>query len=270
MKRETRVVRKKAMPRKGGGVNEKKAAGNERKAVNAAAKLAQAEREQEKANAVEWKKGANNRGAARNDAAAERADEAAKKRQEKALLLKAEEEANKGIEGKAKRVSGVKSKKKKKAGDSFSLLEEALVGDADKKAKAAKKSERVRKEREERLRLEKEKQKATELSKIDPLLRNTDAMLEGAVQDGSSLNTALKDGSSGIDGALDSLSIKKQEDKHPEKRMKALHKAFEERMMPQMKIDYPGLRMSQYKERIFLLWKKSPENPKNWPKTDSS
>lgn len=199
---------------------------------------------------------------------AEHADEAARKRQEKALLIKAEEEANKSIEGKAKRVSGANSKKKKKT-NSLALLEEALVGDAEKKAKATKKAERLRKEREERLRLEKEKQKTTESSNIDPLFRNTEAMLEGAVED-NNLNVALQDGSSGIDAALDSLSIEKQDDKHPEKRMKALHKAFEERMIPQLKVEHPGLRLSQLKERVFLLWKKSPENPMNWPKNDQS
>ena len=45
--------------------------------------------------------------------------------------------------------------------------------------------------------------------------------------------------------------------------MKALHMAFEERMMPEMKEQYPGLRKSQYKEKIFQLWKKSAENPMN-------
>ena len=55
------------------------------------------------------------------------------------------------------------------------------------------------------------------------------------------------------------------EDEHPEKRMKALHKAFVAKMMPQMKDDFPGLRKTQYEEKIFQLWKKSPENPMNRP-----
>ena len=32
-----------------------------------------------------------------------------------------------------------------------------------------------------------------------------------------------------------------------------------------MKEDYPGLRREQYMERIFVLWRKSPENPVNMP-----
>jgi len=256
------------MPRKG-GVNEKKVAGNERKAANAAAKSAAAEREEEKANVTKWQKGANVRGGAREEAAAQKADEAARKRQEKAAL-QAEDEANTGPGGKVKRVTGVKSKRKKGKND-FSLLEDTLVGDAEKKIRATKKAERLRKEREERLRLEKEKQKATELIKRDPLLRITDAMLEGNIQDGTVMSAPMGDGrgSSGIDAALGSLFMVKQgDDRNPEKRMKALHKAFEEQIMPEMKSDYPGLRMSQYKERIFALWKKSPENPRNWPEDD--
>lgn len=30
-----------------------------------------------------------------------------------------------------------------------------------------------------------------------------------------------------------------------------------------MKEDLPGLKLSQYKDRIFEMWKKSPENPAN-------
>jgi hypothetical protein len=33
-----------------------------------------------------------------------------------------------------------------------------------------------------------------------------------------------------------------------------------------MKEDLPGLKLSQYKDRIFEAWKKSPENPANQAK----
>jgi len=154
-------------------------------------------------------------------------------------------------------------------------LEEALTGDAEKKIKAAKKTERVKREREERLRLERENQKAVALKSRDPLLLNTDTMLMGTAgidDNGGCLNTPLgEEKTSGIDAALGTLSLgDMKNDEHPEKRMKAMHKAFTERMMPEMKNDYPGLKMSQYKEKIFQLWKKSPENPLNFPKGGSS
>jgi hypothetical protein len=43
----------------------------------------------------------------------------------------------------------------------------------------------------------------------------------------------------------------------------ACAQAYEERMLPVLKEDLPGLKLSQYKERIFEMWKKAPENPMN-------
>ena len=68
----------------------------------------------------------------------------------------------------------------------------------------------------------------------------------------------------GIDGAIEALSTNATvADKNPERRMKAAYLAFEEREIERMKEEHPGLKRSQYKERIFDLWKKSPENPQN-------
>lgn len=68
----------------------------------------------------------------------------------------------------------------------------------------------------------------------------------------------------GLDAALGVLDLggKGGPDEHPERRMKALFNAFSERMLPQLKEEMPGLKLSQYKERIFDAWKTSPENPK--------
>ncbi|KAL0383886.1 UNVERIFIED_CONTAM: Coiled-coil domain-containing protein [Sesamum radiatum] len=50
-------------------------------------------------------------------------------------------------------------------------------------------------------------------------------------------------------------------DKHPEKRLKASFKAFEEAELPKLKEEKPGLTHTQYKDMIWKLWKKSPDNP---------
>ncbi|TPX66998.1 hypothetical protein SpCBS45565_g04115 [Spizellomyces sp. 'palustris'] len=77
---------------------------------------------------------------------------------------------------------------------------------------------------------------------------------------------------SGIDAALDLMDVSavgtkgKSSDKierHPEKRMKSAWAAFEEREMPILKAEQPGLRLSQYKQVLQKKWKKSPENPMN-------
>ncbi|KAI9325262.1 hypothetical protein DFJ73DRAFT_870159 [Zopfochytrium polystomum] len=53
-------------------------------------------------------------------------------------------------------------------------------------------------------------------------------------------------------------------ERHPERRMKSAWAAFEEREMPILKEENPGLRLSQLKQLLQKKWKKSPENPLNW------
>ncbi|XP_020084417.1 coiled-coil domain-containing protein 124-like [Ananas comosus] len=52
-------------------------------------------------------------------------------------------------------------------------------------------------------------------------------------------------------------------DRHPERRLKASFKAFEEAELPKLKEEKPGLTLNQYKDMIWKLWKKSPDNPLN-------
>ena len=40
-------------------------------------------------------------------------------------------------------------------------------------------------------------------------------------------------------------------DRHPEKRMKAAYQKFEDERMAELKIEYPTLKMSQLKEKIW-------------------
>jgi len=74
----------------------------------------------------------------------------------------------------------------------------------------------------------------------------------------------------GIDETLEQMSqIVKgpgKADRNPEKRRKALFKAYEEREMARLREENPKLKRSQLKERIFEAWKKSPENPMNMNK----
>ncbi len=210
-----------------------------------------------------------------NHSIAAKADEAARKRREKEALLAAEEETM-GAGKAVKSAYGAASKKKGgKKKDGLSLLEEALVGDAEKKAKEKKKAERIKKEREAQMAAERERLAKEEQAKMDPLLANTDAMI-GADGPGDGGNVLVAVGraanvasmsdvqASGLDSALSALSVGGSgDDKHPEKRMKAAYKAYEEKMMPEMKQQYPGLKRQQYLDKIFALWKKSPENPMN-------
>lgn len=256
------------MPKKagGGGPNQKAVAAAEKKAAAQSAKDAKAAAAQEKEVTTEWSKGANNRGQAKADEAASKADEAARKKREKAALLAEEEAALVGSGGKPKKTPTLsKAKGKKKGGNDLSLLENALVSGAEKKMKAKKQAER---EKAEKLQAEQQSQKKEEEKPMDPLLANTEEMIGGTADDlvGRAANKALdeENAASGIDGALDSLNISVGGGAAAGTPSgKALYKAFEERMMPEMKQDYPGLKLSQYKDKIFQQWKKSSENPAN-------
>lgn len=247
------------MPKGKGGPNAKQVAGRAKKAETEDRKKAQEAAKAEAAANAEWQKGANDRKAAREQEAAGKADEAARKRQEKAALLAAEE-AELGSGGKVSKASGIAKKnvKKKKKND-LALLEDALVSSADKKAKK-KKEEALRKaQQEEEARKKKAEAEAALVS--DPLLANTAKMIGGEdemIGRKANLARMQDEGASGIDAALGHLNVA-----DAAKSSKALYKEFEARMLPQIKEEFPGLRMTQQKEKIWNLWKKSPENPMN-------
>jgi hypothetical protein len=73
---------------------------------------------------------------------------------------------------------------------------------------------------------------------------------------------------SGIDNALDALSLttdpnSQKIERHPERRFKAAYKAFEERRLPEIEVEHPGLRKNQRIELCKKEFEKSEENPFN-------
>lgn len=74
---------------------------------------------------------------------------------------------------------------------------------------------------------------------------------------------------SGIDNALDALSLTggaandMKLDRHPERRKAAAYKVYEERRLPEIKTEHPGLRRNQQIEVIKKEFEKSEENPFN-------
>jgi hypothetical protein len=244
-----------------GGPNQKVVAANEKKGKVEQEKAAKAASAKESELATDWEKGANTRGQSRATGEAAKADEAARKRQEKAALL-AEEEAALGAGGKLKKAPTLSKKGKNKKKGDLSLLEDALVGAADKKLKKTKEAERLK---QQKLKEAEAKKKAAE-KPLDPLLANTQSMLSGTEADmiGRAANKALDaNAASGIDGALQSLHLPAGGGGSAIPSAKALFKAFEEAKMPEVKEDYPGLKLSQYKEKVFQMWKKSSQNPAN-------
>ncbi|CDJ65832.1 hypothetical protein, conserved [Eimeria necatrix] len=70
---------------------------------------------------------------------------------------------------------------------------------------------------------------------------------------------------SNLDDALSQLAVSEAggEDRHPERRMKAAYRAYEEQMLPRLKAENPTLKRSQLLELLSKQWKKAPENPLN-------
>ena len=50
-------------------------------------------------------------------------------------------------------------------------------------------------------------------------------------------------------------------DMHPEKRMKAAFRAYEEQRLPILKAENPNMRLSQIKQMLKKDWMKAEENP---------
>ncbi|EPZ34437.1 DUF1014-domain-containing protein [Rozella allomycis CSF55] len=78
-------------------------------------------------------------------------------------------------------------------------------------------------------------------------------------------------GAQSIDDAITLLSAVTQStkvgadniEKHPERRVKAAFALYEERELPKLKKEFPGLRLSQLKQILQKQWQKAPENPFN-------
>ncbi|KAL0581214.1 hypothetical protein V5O48_000802 [Marasmius crinis-equi] len=80
----------------------------------------------------------------------------------------------------------------------------------------------------------------------------------------------------GIDNALDLLEVVNAKmdkasigsqaagiERHPERRFKAAFEAYQDRELPKLRAEHPGLRLQQYKDLLFKQFQKSPENPFN-------
>ena len=108
------------------------------------------------------------------------------------------------------------------------------------------------------------------LPKISPSLLST-ASTQPSLPSSAAPEEVHEYSASNIDDALflldpsSSTSVNKTGilERHPERRMKASFLAFEEREMPQLREEFPGLRLSQLKEKLQRRWQKSPDNPMN-------
>lgn len=243
----------------------------ERAAVAEAAREQKARDDIERAEAASWAVGAKDNKKERE--LAEKEEEKRRKAAEKAAL-EAEENA---IAGSVKKV-GKPLKKKDK---DLELLNAALSSvpktKAQKEAEAKKKADEERKKKEKEAKEAKDALKAKEAEEIKKaaargiIMNHTDDLM---VPINNRLEEDDFEDARGLDSALDLLSIGGSSRgfgglKADSTNQKALFAAYTETMLPMLKQDLPGLKLSQYKERIFDMWQKAPENPRNQPKGDA-
>lgn len=236
-----------------------KAQNIEKKAKSQADKEAKETAAAERAEAAAWEVGANSKAASRQREAEDKAAAKAAKKAETDRLLEAD------VAG----VAAATKKTKKKGKDDFDKLNAALA--AVPKTKAQKEAEAAAKRKEDAQRVEAERkaERDSERAAEDEVRRR--AAAKGIVMDhGDSLmvenaNHRESDfeSATGLESALDLLAVGSEADKHPERRQKAAYQAYFDKTLPVMQEDHPGMKLSQYKERIFEMWRTAPENPHN-------
>lgn len=235
------------MARKGGsGGNTKVEAANARKAAAKSAKDAQAAAKAAESEAAEWSKGANNRAEQR------RAEQEAKRAEAEAR--KAELQKIQALEEHALQEdkTAIRKLKKDKA-PVAKPWEEALkpvVKKSNKGSRAASAaSGKVTQAQLAAMREEEERRAAASRAPVKKEIQFNSNFTENR-------NRAVDGGDEArsIEAALDVLTVgDKDLERHPERRAKAAYKAFEEVMMPQLREDYPGLKLSQYKQKLSEL-----------------
>uniref|UniRef100_H2XNC6 Coiled-coil domain-containing protein n=1 Tax=Ciona intestinalis TaxID=7719 RepID=H2XNC6_CIOIN len=110
---------------------------------------------------------------------------------------------------------------------------------------------------------QKQKEKAEKL--VDEKRVSLEDVLEENINQtvANSLTNADAVEARSVSDAISALSVKEELDRHPERRLKASFKKFEEEYMPKLKAENPNLKLSQLRQTLRKMWQKSPENPMN-------
>lgn len=221
--------------------------------------LKQKEKEEQKEKAEEekllneyWNEGTNKKGAKKAQMEHEKQMEKMQKLKEKKELEEADNDALQNINIKAK-------KTRNKKGDDLDMLKEAL-----KNAPKTKAQREVEEKQQEKM------QKLKELERMNAKLKEEKELLEkekkqniqkGMVYEHDNImdmevhNTFEEDEQviTGLDNILSSFSTEDS----------LSFNKFYHQQLPIMKNEYPGLRLTQYQQKIHVLWKKSPLNKNN-------
>ncbi|KAF9063688.1 hypothetical protein BDP27DRAFT_1270694 [Rhodocollybia butyracea] len=210
---------------------------------------------------------------------------------------KKESGRSKKAENEAKKQEAAAAEKEKKEAAAWD--DGSAKASKDKEAKEEKrKAELARKAENARLLAEEEasttpkvkvasKTGGKKAAKPQPKPAGPGAIAAGGELDAPKIDDSVKDkdgeptevesfSATGIDNAIDLLEVVTAKmdkasvgtqaagiERHPERRFKAAFEAYQERELPGMKQEHPGLRLQQYKDLLYKQFQKSPDNPFN-------
>lgn len=201
-----------------------------------------------------WSEGTNKKGEKKAKMEHDKQMEKMQKAKEKQELLQADEEMTSNV-----KVTVKKGKKSKT--DDFAMLNQSLASapktKKQKEQEQKLKEQQERKKKEEEIRIQKQEEqlkKEEERRKAQMKNINIDHQDELMVKINNKLDEDEHETVTGIDGAIDVLSDKPNTQTFNE---------FYESQLKILKEEQPGLRLSQYNDRIHIMWKKSALNPKN-------
>ncbi|EJC97582.1 DUF1014-domain-containing protein [Fomitiporia mediterranea MF3/22] len=218
------------------GGNAKKESGRAKKAENEAKKKQAAEEEKERKESAKWETGAKGK-AAKEEKEAKRKEALAAKAEREKLL--AEEEASASAKPKPTPKAGAKKKAAAAGASAKPAGPGALAAGGGLAAVPLSPKESVDDGKGGQ-----EEAESFAATGIDDAI----AMME--------VVTAKKDKASMGQQAAGL-------EKHPERRFKAAFEAYQERELPTLRQDHPGLRLNQYRELLYKQFQKSPDNPFN-------
>ncbi|ABN66548.2 predicted protein [Scheffersomyces stipitis CBS 6054] len=172
------------------------------------------------------------------------------------------------------------NKKKEAELEALESQEAEKWSDGSKKGNKKKEDEQFKKEEAARKKAERDALLAAEEAALPSKPANSKsrgankvaARRAGKIDDFLDFNKDVPElSASGLDSALEALALTSRDggvgskdiDRHPERRVKAAFSAFEEKRIPELRKENPGLRLQQIKHLAFKEFQKSPENPMN-------
>ena len=205
--------------------------------------------EQEKLLNEYWNEGTNKKGEKKTQLEHEKQMKKLQKKKDKKELEEADNSCSQGKPAKIK----------KNKNDDLEMLKEALKQAPKTKThiqseKKQQEKQKQKEENEKRLAQQKEENELLEKEKLENIQK-------GMVYDhdnimGMEIHNNLEEDEeviTGMDNILDTFSS-------PEN---ISYNSFYQQQLPIIKSEYPGLRLTQYQEKIHILWKKSPLNKNN-------